>query len=68
MQMLPYARQQVSAAASELRTTRLLVHDDGPELAVVPDEDDLLDAQRQGDEALRLCRLRRLVHQHLRAG
>ena len=45
----------------------LLVHDDGAQLAVVAHQDDLLGAQHQRHQRLRLRRLRALVHQQLRA-
>lgn len=47
------------------RALSSLAHDDGPELCVVTDEDDLLCAECQRQQTLRLCRLRRLVDQHL---
>ena len=45
----------------------LLVHDDGAQLAVVSHQDDLLGAQHQRHQRLRLRGLRALVHQQLRA-
>lgn len=44
---------------------RPLAHDDGSELAVVSDHDELLGAHDDGDEALSLHGLRRLVDQNL---
>ena len=46
----------------------LLVHDHGPQLAVVPHQHHLLGAQHQGQQALRLSCLRALIHQHLQQG
>ena len=63
--------EQHEALEERLRqagTLGALAHDDGTELAVVADEHDLLGAQHDGDDALGLGRLRRLVDQHLCAG
>lgn len=45
----------------------LLVDDNGPQLAVVPDQHSLLGSQDQGDERLRLCCLSGLIYQQLQA-
>lgn len=45
----------------------LLVDDDRPQLAVVPHQHSLLGSQDQGNECLRLCRLRGLIYQQLQA-
>ena len=63
----PHTEQDeaLEKALAQARLRRELAHDDGPELHLVADEHELLGAQRDGDEALGLGRLRRLVDQHL---
>ena len=50
---------------AEALLRRLLAHDDGAQLAVVPDKHELLGAEHHGDQALDLGGLRGLVDQDL---
>ena len=57
--------QPLEERAAETRGDRLLAEDDGAELAVVADEDELLRAVDERDERLGLARLRALVDEHV---